>query len=329
MVYVLFSTVKQKHKRELVKVQSEQDAASRKTSEQHEKKIQMWKNRLTAALEQTAKERAKWVSQLNKLEQELAHAKDRVYVEKAKCRTLVQHQIDETERVEMHLKNYADSLEEENQELRSELKAAISDKRAAERLSLKDKQLAKTRLDKWHAERHLRQLAQDYAVQQKKAANDADRIIEKYKAIIQDSQETKRKLKKEWADEAAAHKRGGARRWPIWVVQLICELLVNGTAPSAIPTNIQTMYETLYGEKPEELPSVNFVRECRVVVEVIGETLAALKLAAAENWKQLWTDATTRRQIPFTALVIGLLGDEDNGRNYERKEYAEEFGGKH
>jgi hypothetical protein len=48
------------------------------------------------------------------------------------------------------------------------------------------------------------------------------------------------------------------------------------------------------------------------VVEVVGETIAALKLAAAENWKQLWTDATTRRQIPFTALVIGLLGDEDN-----------------
>ena len=72
------------------------------------------------------------------------------------------------------------------------------------------------------------------------------------------------------------------------------------------------MYETLYGETPEELPLVNFVRECRVVVEVVGETIAALKLAAAENWKQLWTDATTRRQIPFTALVIGLLGDEDN-----------------
>ena len=89
---------------------------------------------------------------------------------------------------------------------------------------------------------------------------------------------------------------------------------MNGTTPSAIPTNIQTMYETLYSEKPEELPSVNFVRRCRVVVEIIGETIAAIKLASAENWKwkQLWTDATTRRQIPFTALVIGLLGDEDN-----------------
>jgi hypothetical protein len=48
---------------------------------------------------------------------------------------------------------------------------------------------------------------------------------------------------------------------------------------------------------------------CRVVVEVMGETIAAIKLAEAPSWSQLWTDGTTRRQIPFTALVIGLMGN--------------------
>ena len=106
-------------------------------------------------------------------------------------------------------------------------------------------------MEKWHTERHLRQVAEDYAAEQQKA-EEADRIVKSYEALIEQSAENKRKLRKEWADEAAAHKRGGARCWPIWVVQLICELLVNGTAPSAsIPTNIQTMYETLYGETPE------------------------------------------------------------------------------
>ena len=71
------------------------------------------------------------------------------------------------------------------------------------------------------------------------------------------------------------------------------------------------MYETLYGETPADLPSVNFVRQCRVVVEVIGETITVLKLASANDWKALWTDATTRRQIPFTVLVIGLLSNEE------------------
>ena len=119
-------------------------------------------------------------------------------------------------------------------------------------------------------------------------------------------------MQKEWKSEEAEHSRGGRKVWPVWVVQLICELLVNSTAPSAIHQNIQTMYETLYGESPKELPSVNFVRECRVVVEVIGETVAAIKLASADSWKQLWTDGTSRRQIPFSALVIGLLGESGN-----------------
>ena len=43
---------------------------------------------------------------------------------------------------------------------------------------------------------------------------------------------------------------------------------------------------------------------------MIGETLVAMKRADASQWDQLWTDATTRRQVPFTALIIGML-DED------------------
>ena len=70
------------------------------------------------------------------------------------------------------------------------------------------------------------------------------------------------------------------------------------------------MYKTLYGEPPDELPFINYVCQCRVVVEVIGETLVAMKLANASRWDQLWTDATTCLQVPFTALIIGML-DED------------------
>jgi hypothetical protein len=82
-------------------------------------------------------------------------------------------------------------------------------------------------------------------------------------------------MKKEWADNESAHKRSRARRWPLWVVQLICELLVCGTAPSAIGESIQVMYGTLYDKTPEEIPSVNFICHCLVVVEIIGETVAA------------------------------------------------------
>ena len=119
-------------------------------------------------------------------------------------------------------------------------------------------------------------------------------------------------LKKEWADEEAQKRNGGRRRSPPWIVQIICEMLVNGTSPSAVPSAMQTMYEMLIGEPPKELPSVSYVRSCRVVVEVIGETIAALKLAYAPSWSQLWTDGISRRQIPFTALVVGLMGKDDD-----------------
>ena len=87
---------------------------------------------------------------------------------------------------------------------------------------------------------------------------------------------------------AAARRRGGSCRWPVWVVQLICELLVNGTPPSAVPANIRSVYETLYGKPLDEPPpSVSYVRSCRVIVEVIGETITAIKLARAATWDQL------------------------------------------
>ena len=79
-----------------------------------------------------------------------------------------------------------------------------------------------------------------------------------------------------------------------------------------MPTAMQTMYQMLMGDTPNELPTINFVRSCRVVVEVIGETIAAVKLADAPSWNQLWTNGTTRRQIPFTTLVIGLMGEDDD-----------------
>ena len=48
------------------------------------------------------------------------------------------------------------------------------------------------------------------------------------------------------------------------------------------------------------------------IVQVIGETIAAIKLASVERWDQLWTDATTRRQCPFQALIIGLMDTKKN-----------------
>ena len=92
------------------------------------------------------------------------------------------------------------------------------------------------------------------------------------------------------------------------MVQLCIELLVAAVAPSAIPTTIQTTYETFYGKCPEGRVSVDFVRRCRPVAEALGYYMVAMFLAGEESWDQMFFDATTRRQNPFSAMVMGCLG---------------------
>ena len=57
------------------------------------------------------------------------------------------------------------------------------------------------------------------------------------------------------------------------IVLLICEMLVNGTHFFAIPANIQTSCVAFTGVEADELPSVNFVRECQIVLQNLSETL--------------------------------------------------------
>ena len=87
--------------------------------------------------------------------------------------------------------------------------------------------------------------------------------------------------------EVQVGQRGGVR-WPLWVTEVCCELLVNGLPSSAIPSSIGTLNATLYGEEPKKLPSLNYVRQCRVLIQVIGETITAMKLAACPNWAQIF-----------------------------------------
>ena len=52
---------------------------------------------------------------------------------------------------------------------------------------------------------------------------------------------------------------------------------------------------------------MSYVQECRTVVQVLNDLLSAYKLGMKEKWHQLCTDGTTRRQIAFQYLVIGLI----------------------
>jgi len=117
-------------------------------------------------------------------------------------------------------------------------------------------------------------------------------------------------IAKEIKLEKTIGRRGGAGRWPVHVVLLICELLAIGNPPSAIPPTMQVTHAAFRGCELKELPTVDFVRKCRTVLENLNLMLAGKRLGDALSWHQLFTDGTTRRQIAFQNLVIGIM-DED------------------
>ena len=104
---------------------------------------------------------------------------------------------------------------------------------------------------------------------------------------------------------------GGSKRWPVYIVLLICEMLVNDTHPTAVPDNIQSSCALFMGVEATELPCINFMLQCRVVLQNLNENLSAFRLGNADSWHQVFTNGTTCRQIEFQNLVIALMEDGD------------------
>ena len=65
-----------------------------------------------------------------------------------------------------------------------------------------------------------------------------DIILQKYRLDLS----TKFALKQDM--DCTLRQRKGAAKWPLWVVQLICELLVSGTPPTSIPSNTKIFPES-------------------------------------------------------------------------------------
>ena len=98
--------------------------------------------------------------------------------------------------------------------------------------------------------------------------------------------------------ERTAGRHGDSSKWPLHIVLLIYELLVNGTPPYDVAANIQTMSDIITGREVNELTCTNFVRQCRIVVQNLNPTLAALRLGDSDEWHQLFAGCLPE---PFTS----------------------------
>ena len=89
-------------------------------------------------------------------------------------------------------------------------------------------------------------------------------------------------------------RHGGSHTWPLWMSQLVLEMLVNGTPPSAVPSNITSQIAIMNPDvKIEDIPSISYVRKCCTILRIVGETLASYRLSKASNWQQMFTDGTS------------------------------------
>ena len=79
-----------------------------------------------------------------------------------------------------------------------------------------------------------------------KALNSQEKILEICCLEVSKSQSFSRDLKR----KRAFGKQGGVSQWESWVVLLICDLLILGIPPKAIPSCIHTLYEMLTGVNP-------------------------------------------------------------------------------
>ena len=89
-------------------------------------------------------------------------------------------------------------------------------------------------------------------------------------------------------------------------------MLVNGTPPSAINANMQYHIAiTSPNVKIDQLPCDRYIRDCRTILRILGETLTAYRLAKVDGWSQISTDGTSRRQVALQNLVVSIMEDNE------------------
>ncbi len=195
-----------------------------------------------------------WQKRLNDLD---CSSKNLVSKERVRRRNTVQQQLDKTAAVESQLLEIIKGLELMNYELVDKVKSAKRTEQAAIKLYDKSKEIASRRLDKLVLEKEEKNQLKDELTRVLKVQDAQQKSLQEYKAMVEELRSTKQNLKCEFK----IGQRGGLR-WPLWVTEVCCELLVNGSPPSAIPSSIGCLFAALYGEEPKKIPLLNYVRQC-------------------------------------------------------------------
>ena len=254
----------------LDKQNREQDASMRIMLAKSNKKFDKLRSEMCTISNKLKDQRVTWQKCLSELDISL---KNMLSKERERRHSAIQQQLDKSSSTEDQLLEIIDGLEVMNDELADEAKQAKRDQRVAIKLYKKTKDMASARLEKLLTEKEAKNQLKDELASLLKIQQSQQILLDEYKIMIEGFQSSKLSLKQ----EVKLGRRGGAR-WPLWVTEVCCELLVNGSPPSAIPSSIGTLTTTLYGKDPKKLPSLNYVRQCRVLVQIIDRNCDVLPI---------------------------------------------------
>ena len=107
--------------------------------------------------------------------------------------------------------------------------------------------------------------------------------------------------------------KGANRKWDVEVVFLIMQLLVGGAKPTAIHAIMQVFNYQYTGKISDEIPSVSFIRKCRMYCYIMNDILAAIRLGKVARWPAFYHDGTSRRQLSLYNLLIAIEDQWSNG----------------
>jgi FtsZ-binding cell division protein ZapB len=262
------------------KLHQEQGSLVNEVQSKFNMKLHKAREKVTMEAMKLKEQRSSWQKRLSEID---LSSKNKLSKERARRRDAVQQQLDRTSAMESQLQEIIEGLGIMNYELVDEVKNANSAKRTAIKLYDKSKEAATRRLGQLRQEKEQKNELKDELTRVLRTLEAQEAQLNAYKSMVETLKSSKRNLSR----EVTASRRGGAR-WPLWVTEVCCELLVDGSPPSAIPSSIGTLFASLYGEEPRKIPSLNYVRQCRVLVQTIGETITAMKLAACSNWAEIF-----------------------------------------
>ena len=162
------------------------------------------------------------------MERTLEKIKASLHEEKARRH----HQLTEEESRRRKLEEEIHELNKWIFELDNERKAAEAATKIATTKIYRAKEESYGRVQKLREETQSRRAKEDELTRTSKARCRSEKELEITKILSETPQETQRWMKKKWDDiDADGHRtlKVGSRRWPTWVVLMICELLINGT----------------------------------------------------------------------------------------------------